>query len=83
MKTNGLKIVFFCLLNYYVFQARNFFSTVGLEGFLLTTICTGMSPVESFRHLFIEILLMGPLRLVGAVYLFVFHRIIENYKQKS
>lgn len=63
--------------------ARNFFSTVGLEGFLLTTICTGMSPVESFRHLFIEILLMGPLRLVGAVYLFVFHRIIENYKQKS
>lgn len=82
MKTNELKIVCFLLslLNDYVLQARNFFSTIGLDGFMLTTICTGMSPVGSFRQLFVEVLLMGPLRLVGAGYLFFFQRIIEKYK---
>ncbi|KAL0118463.1 hypothetical protein PUN28_009255 [Cardiocondyla obscurior] len=60
--------------------ARKFFSTVGLEGFIMTTLCAGMSPVDLFCQLFVQVLLMGPLRLVGAVYLFFFQRVIAKYK---
>jgi len=58
--------------------ARNFFSTIGLDGFIVKTLCAGMSPVDSFHQLFVQVLLMGPLRLIGAGYLFVFQRIIAR-----
>ncbi|XP_011638417.1 3-ketodihydrosphingosine reductase [Pogonomyrmex barbatus] len=60
--------------------ASNFFSTVGLEGFILTTLCAGMSPIKLIRQLFMQVCLMGPMRLVGAAYLFFFHRVIDNCK---
>jgi len=65
------------------FQAGNFFSIIGSEGFILATLCAGMSPVKLFRQLFVQVLLMGPLRLVGMIYLFVFQRIIAKCKQRT
>ncbi|KAG5323653.1 KDSR reductase, partial [Pseudoatta argentina] len=61
--------------------ARNFFSAIGLEGFIMTTLCAGMSPVKLYRQLFVQVLLMGPLRFIGVVYLFIFQRIIAQCKQ--
>ncbi|XP_015126637.1 3-ketodihydrosphingosine reductase [Diachasma alloeum] len=55
-----------------------FFSTSGIDGFLLTTLCSGMSPVSSFAQLALEALLMGPFRLVAACYLASFDRIIKS-----
>lgn len=85
MKTNEFKIVslWLPLLNDNVFQARNFFSTVGLEGFIVTTVCAGMSPVPLFSHLFMQVFLMGPLRLIGALYLFIFQLIIAKCNKHS
>ncbi|XP_057321811.1 3-ketodihydrosphingosine reductase [Microplitis mediator] len=58
--------------------AGKFFSTVGFEGFILTTLSAGMSPVSSIAELFVQFLTMGLLRIVGAFYLFSFQRIIKN-----
>ncbi|XP_011310817.1 3-ketodihydrosphingosine reductase [Fopius arisanus] len=58
--------------------AGKFFSTSGIDGFMLTTLCCGMSPVSSFAQLVLEVLLMGPFRLVSACYLASFDRIIKS-----
>jgi len=62
--------------------ARDFFSTVGLEGFFLTTLCAGMSPFKLMRQVFVEMLLMGLMRGIGVIYLFYFKRVIETCKDK-
>ncbi|KYN03131.1 PREDICTED: 3-ketodihydrosphingosine reductase [Cyphomyrmex costatus] len=63
--------------------ASNFFSSVGFEGFIMMTLCAGMSPVKLFRQLFVQVFLMGPLRLIGVMYLFIFQRIIAQCKQHT
>jgi 3-dehydrosphinganine reductase len=65
---------------------NNFFSVVGFESFILTTLCTGMSPFASLLELMIQSVLLGPLRLIGAYYLTSFDKIIQKCyltKQKS
>jgi hypothetical protein len=39
----------------YFFQAGNFYSTVGAEGFMLTTLCAGMTPVSSVLELVTQV----------------------------
>lgn len=78
-----LNLFWLALLNDNVFQARNFFSAVGLEGFIMTTLCAGMSPVPLFRHLLLQVLLMGLLRLIGAIYLFIFQLMIVKCNKNS
>lgn len=56
----------------------NFFSTVGLEGFLMILLCTGMSPVCSLAQIMLEVMLLGFCRVVGACYLFSFANTIKN-----
>ncbi|XP_078046615.1 3-ketodihydrosphingosine reductase [Augochlora pura] len=58
--------------------AGKFFSTIGVEGFMLTVLCSGMSPVGSITELLVQSLLMGPFRLISAFYLIHFKRIIKN-----
>nr|XP_033206348.1 3-ketodihydrosphingosine reductase [Bombus vancouverensis nearcticus]XP_033206349.1 3-ketodihydrosphingosine reductase [Bombus vancouverensis nearcticus] len=58
--------------------AGKFFSTVGMEGFMLTVLCSGMSPLNSIRELFLQSMLMGIFRLVSACYLVHFRTIIQN-----
>ncbi|EZA60332.1 hypothetical protein DMN91_010553 [Ooceraea biroi] len=55
-----------------------FFSTVGVAGFIQSTLCSGMSPITSFSELVLQMLLMGLLRLVSAFYLISFQRIVLN-----
>ncbi|XP_012523245.1 3-ketodihydrosphingosine reductase [Monomorium pharaonis] len=63
--------------------AGNFFSTVGLESFLVATVCAGLSPVRLFRQLYIQMLLMSPLRFVGVSCLAYFDRIIAKYQSRK
>ncbi|XP_021921360.1 3-ketodihydrosphingosine reductase isoform X2 [Zootermopsis nevadensis] len=56
----------------------NFYSTVGSEGFMLTTLCAGMAPVSSVLELITQVSLMGIMRLVSVHYLMSFHRIIRK-----
>ncbi|CAL7944906.1 unnamed protein product [Xylocopa violacea] len=58
--------------------AGRFFSTVGMEGFLLTVLCSGMSPFNSIWELLLQSMLMGIFRLVSASYLVHFRKIIQN-----
>ncbi|XP_035732012.1 3-ketodihydrosphingosine reductase-like [Vespa mandarinia] len=53
-----------------------FFSTVGMEGFLLCIVSCGMSPFTSILELLMQITLMGLSRLISAFYLISFQRII-------
>ncbi|CAG9768201.1 unnamed protein product [Ceutorhynchus assimilis] len=54
----------------------HFFSHVGLEGFIVTTLCIGMSPFCSLVDVAIEATLLGPLRLIAAFYVKHFEGII-------
>lgn len=65
-------------LNDDMLQAGKFFSTVGVVGFIQATVCSGMSPITSFSELVLQMLLMGLLRLVSALYLVSFEKIILN-----
>lgn len=58
--------------------AGRFFSTVGMEGVILTNLCSGMSPFSSVTELFLQAILMGFLRLISACYLVSFQKIIQN-----
>lgn len=62
--------------------AGNFYSTVGSEGFLLSNLCAGMSPVCSVLDLAIQVTLMGLMRLVGFFYLKSFDRIVRDCMKK-
>ena len=58
--------------------AGKFFSTVGVEGFMLAALCAGMSPFSSIAELVVQSTLVGLFRLVSACYLVHFQRIIRN-----
>ena len=63
--------------------AGNFFSHVGLESFLLTTLCTGMTPFTSTFEVVLQSLLLGPFKLICSFYLRSFHRIVERCATKD
>ncbi|XP_011504626.1 PREDICTED: 3-ketodihydrosphingosine reductase [Ceratosolen solmsi marchali] len=55
---------------------ENFFSTVGWESYVLTTLCSGMSPLSSFFELIFQTLLMGPLKMCSAFFHYHFKSIV-------
>lgn len=57
-----------------------FFSYVGLESGIVAAVCAGMSPPSSFTSLIIEVLFMGPLRMVAAGLLIHFNNIVKKCK---
>ncbi|KZC10134.1 PREDICTED: 3-ketodihydrosphingosine reductase [Dufourea novaeangliae] len=58
--------------------AGKFFSTVGVEGFILTVLCSGMSPFSSIVELVVQSMLSGLFRLISACYIIHFQKIIRN-----
>lgn len=63
---------------------RSFQCSVGLDGFLLSTLTAGMVPVSSAFEAFLQIFLMGPFRMIALFYLYSFDWIIHNcYKEKT
>ncbi|CAG9816814.1 unnamed protein product [Phaedon cochleariae] len=55
-----------------------FFSYVGFESYILTTLCVGMSPFASFLEVITQAVLLGPLRLVSAFYIMSFQNIVKK-----
>nr|CAH7721855.1 unnamed protein product [Callosobruchus chinensis] len=61
-----------------------FFSYIGFESFILTTLCVGMSPFKSVFDVIIQSCLLGMLRLVAAFYSIYFNGIIKKcFKEKE
>ncbi|XP_015191776.1 PREDICTED: 3-ketodihydrosphingosine reductase [Polistes dominula] len=52
-----------------------YFSTVGLEGFLLSIVCCGMSPF-TISEILIQMITMGFIRFISVFYIISFQRII-------
>ncbi|XP_071541317.1 3-ketodihydrosphingosine reductase [Panulirus ornatus] len=60
----------------------SFASTVGVEGFMLTTLCAGMGPITSEVSFFAQVFLSGLFRFVSSFYLWSFARVVEKEHQK-
>lgn len=60
-----------------------FSSTVGLEGFMLTTLCAGMGPVTDSLSLLAQLFLTGIFRFVSIFYLWSFANIIDKEHKKK
>ncbi|KAJ8929629.1 hypothetical protein NQ314_017671 [Rhamnusium bicolor] len=58
--------------------SQKFFSYIGFESFILTTLCIGMSPFSSLLEILIQAIILGPLRLIGAFYIVSFSKIIKK-----
>jgi len=57
-------------------KERRFSISCGFDGFVVGLLTSGVSPVSSLFELFTQIILMGPLRLVLALYLHYYDRIV-------
>lgn len=55
-----------------------FFSVLGVESWVLSTLCVGMSPWKGPILCILQFYLLGPLRLVGLLIQWNFHRIIKK-----
>ncbi|XP_044765491.1 3-ketodihydrosphingosine reductase [Coccinella septempunctata] len=55
----------------------NFFSYIGFNGFILTTLCKGFSPFKSFRQVIFESAILGLIRFVSAFYVVQMQKIIQ------
>ncbi|EEB13554.1 short-chain dehydrogenase, putative [Pediculus humanus corporis] len=58
---------------------QRFFSVVGFESTILTTLCSGMSPVKPVIDGIFQILFMSLLKLVSVGYFFYFKKLILNH----
>ncbi|XP_055641223.1 3-ketodihydrosphingosine reductase [Toxorhynchites rutilus septentrionalis] len=56
----------------------SFFSVLGLESWVLSTLCVGMSPWSGPVLCILQFYLLGPLRLIGLLIQWNFQRIIRN-----
>lgn len=74
MQSFVIKLI--CNFLYLLFQNHRFFSIVGFESFVLTTLCSGMSPITSIFEVVLQILLMSILKLISIGYLLKFQNII-------
>lgn len=59
-----------------------FFTTNGVEGFMLTTLSAGMGPITDMTSFFAQVFLSGLFRSISAFYLWSFGRIVEKEHQK-
>ncbi|KAB7507667.1 3-ketodihydrosphingosine reductase [Armadillidium nasatum] len=60
-----------------------FSSSVGMEGFMLTTMCGGMGPVTDLLSFSSQVFLTGLFRIISVFYLWSFDRIISNARDRN
>jgi 3-dehydrosphinganine reductase len=60
-----------------------FFSTTGLDAFITSTICVGMSPMSSVFSCIVQVLFLGPMRLIGLGYIYYFNGIVQKCALKK
>lgn len=61
---------------------RRFLISCGFDGFAVKTLTCGLAPASSLFELLTQVVLMGPLRLVLAFYLYQYDRIVIRGMQK-
>lgn len=59
-------------------EDRKYLIYCGSDGFAINTVTCGSAPPSSLSELFVQVLLMGPLRLIIVFYLWSFARTIRN-----
>lgn len=57
-------------------KERKFLISCGFDGFVVSLLTSGVAPVSSLFELFTQVVLMGPLRLVLALHLYYYDRIV-------
>lgn len=57
---------------------QHFFSSVGLESLILTTLCVGLSPFHSLVDVIVQSLMIGPFRLIAAIFVKYFENIADK-----
>ncbi|ENN77559.1 hypothetical protein YQE_05855, partial [Dendroctonus ponderosae] len=63
---------------------QHFFSSVGFESFVLTTLCIGMSPFHSLVDVIVQSMVIGPFRLFAAFFVKYFESIaIKCYNEEK
>lgn len=60
----------------------NVTSTIGLDGYVMRTLCAGMMPPGSLLELVMQAATMGLLRIVGCLYLMHFYRLVARCAAK-
>jgi len=60
-----------------------FFSTLGMDGKVLSIVCAGMAPFSTVLDLLIQIFCMPILRIVAVFMLYNFDRIVSKCRQKK
>ncbi len=60
----------------------NFYSSPGLDGWMLTNLCAGMTDASACA-LAVQVLLMGPLRMVGFAYRKYFGHVVGKCKRRK
>lgn len=60
-----------------------FASTVGMESFMVKTVCSGMHPVRDYLELTLQVTLMPVFRIISAIFLISCERIVRSEYEKS
>ncbi|KRT78841.1 dehydrogenase [Oryctes borbonicus] len=63
--------------------AEKFMSSIGFESYLLTTLCSGMTRFSSICDLLFQSCLLGLFKIICALYLASFNRIIKKVAKKN
>ena len=60
-----------------------FASTVGMESFMVKTVCSGMHPVRNYLELALQVVLMPVFRIISAAFLMSCERIVRSEYEKK
>lgn len=69
-------------VNHFYFQSGNFISISGFESWLITIICSGMSPWGGFFFTLLQSIILGPLRFVAYGTQWYCQNVVKNCAQK-
>jgi 3-dehydrosphinganine reductase len=58
-------------------------SYMGLDGFMLSSLCSGMSPISTVWEAIIQVLTMGIFRAISLIYLVSFDRIVNRCQNEK
>lgn len=64
-------------------QKGKFLSSVGLDGYMISILTSGFSPVTSIKDAAQQVMLMGLFRLISIFYLLLFDHIVKKCKNQA
>lgn len=63
--------------------SKKFFSTVGFDGYMVSTLCTGIGPLGTISDVIQQVSLMSLIRFITVFYILHFQRIIKQCKSNE